>query len=671
MPFALSAEQMDIFNRLESTSKNYFLTGKAGTGKSTIIRYFLENTKKRCVVVAPTGLAAINARGATIHSFFNLGVGVQQTELYRGDGLRSEMYRALDTIVIDEVSMVRVDYMDMIDSILKKARKNSAPFGGCQIVAVGDLYQLPPFGDNEDVERFLYEKYHSLFFFKAPVFRENPIEIIELEEVHRQKDPVFKDILNSIREGNATPEMLHEINKRRIDPPKDINCVTLVTSNIAVNQINEENLAALPGEPRIYHGSVQGEFNKRELPTDEELTLKLGAKVLFIKNGPSWVNGTMGTITELDENHIHVQLEDSGIIVDVEEAEWDNITYCYDRVTGTIHKEIIGSFYQYPIKLAYAITIHKSQGKTFSNVQLDYTSSGAFAAGQTYVGLSRCTSLEGLYLKKELRDYDIRVNQEVISFMHGRAATAQENCIQVTWNTDKTVSVPPIDNPKLITGRRLLSVLGANRYETPFAAWCAMMRVYEPPFKDNQFTRAGRIVEEKQYQYIAERIKQGKKNLTILSPDEYFGPDAKSATGFNFFDDEIFGGMWDYLLMEGNNVSAVFEMKTMREAKRTIADEKQKVDEASWQASLYAHLLGVNSYMVVLSYLKDEDYDSPENYICTPENTIIKKRKVGSDFRRKALPAAKAWWEAHILSGKSPEYDEMKDHDILIELRNM
>ncbi len=430
-----------VLDALEK-GENVFLTGKAGTGKSTLLRYFLEHTKKRCAVLAPTGVAALNVEGQTIHSFYGIFPGHTEQdipEILKRKGERLyEVLSRLDMIIIDEISMVRADLLDMIDAITrrvfadfggKKAKsRQSLPFGGMQLFFIGDLYQLPPVVTSGEKEIFT-SLYESPYFFSSISYPALNMTLYELEKIYRQKDTIFIEILNRIRNGTVTDEDIAILNER-VNPdftPGETQYVYLTTHNEIVNEINQRELQKLPGKKYTYKAVVEGDFNEKDMPTDEVLTLKHGAQVMFLVNHPwgFWVNGTIGRVVSCGEEMVTVELED-GTEVDVEPYTWVN--YRYEIEGKTVKKEAIGQFTQFPLRLAWSITVHKSQGKTFTHVFLDMQR-GAFATGQTYVALSRVTSLEGLVLKHPLKKSHVKIDWHIIRFMtqtkYTRAHTLQ------------------------------------------------------------------------------------------------------------------------------------------------------------------------------------------------------------------------------------------------------
>lgn len=417
---------------IQFTRNSLFLTGRAGTGKSTFLRYIAANTHKKHVVLAPTGIAAINAGGSTLHSFFKLPFYplLPNDTRYSVRHLRSTMkyssekiklLKELELIIIDEISMVRADIIDFIDKLLRVYCRNMRePFGGKQMLFVGDIYQLEPV-IKEDDRRLLHPFYPSGYFFDARIFRSFQLVSVELQKVYRQTDPEFISLLDDIRTNTATESDLVRLNKRvgqSFQDDTDGLSITLSARRDTVDYINRRELDKLDGEPFIAKGEINGEFPESALPTPVELELKPGCHVMFIKNDMKkrWVNGTLGVVSAIDEDGgvVSVITED-GSEYDVERELWENVRYKFNETEEKIEEEQIGTYVQFPLRLAWAITVHKSQGLTFRRVNIDFTG-GAFAGGQTYVALSRCMSLDGISLKEPIRRRDIFVRSEVVRF---------------------------------------------------------------------------------------------------------------------------------------------------------------------------------------------------------------------------------------------------------------
>ena len=434
VPDTQNKEFQDALNLIQYTRQSVFLTGKAGTGKSTFLRYICEHTKKKHVVLAPTGIAAINAGGSTLHSFFKLpfypllpdnpDFSLQRGrihEFFKYTKPHRKLLEELELIIIDEISMVRADIIDAVDRILRVYSRNlREPFGGKQILLVGDVFQLEPVvkGDEREI---LNRFYPTPYFFSARVFNQIDLVSIELQKVYRQTDATFVGVLDHIRNNTVGATDLQLLNTRygtQIEESEADMYITLATRRDNVDHINDKKLAELPGEPVIFSGEITGDFPESSLPTSQELVLKSGAQIIFIKNDfdRRWVNGTIGIISGFDpfEETLYV-ITDDGKECDVKRESWRNIRYKYNEEKKQIEEEELGTFTQYPIRLAWAITIHKSQGLTFSRAVIDFTG-GVFAGGQAYVALSRCTSLEGIQLKKPVSRADVFVRPEIIGF---------------------------------------------------------------------------------------------------------------------------------------------------------------------------------------------------------------------------------------------------------------
>jgi ATP-dependent exoDNAse (exonuclease V) alpha subunit len=419
-------EFLRAFDLFERSSRNIFLTGRAGTGKSTLLQYFRSSTSKNTAVLAPTGVAAVNIKGQTIHSFFNFRPDITvetvgNIKLRRG---QKDIYQNLDTLIIDEVSMVRADLLDCMDAFLRMHRRqHSKPFGGVQMILIGDLYQLPPVVMSHERDIFT-SVYPGPYFFNAKCFAGIDIEFMELATIYRQKEDRFIRLLNAVRDNNLVPEDLALLNrnvKPSFEPPAEDFYVHLTTTNDLADRTNQARLAALKGRVYEYGGILDGEFESRNLPTQEALKLKVNAQVMLLNNDPMgrWVNGSIGHITDIVHSSGHdvirVRLSD-GNSVDLEPFTWEMYRFSFDKESGRIDSEVVGVFTQFPLRLAWAVTIHKAQGKTFSKVVIDI-GYGAFAHGQVYVALSRCISLEGIVLRKPILRQHILMDDRIRVFL--------------------------------------------------------------------------------------------------------------------------------------------------------------------------------------------------------------------------------------------------------------
>jgi len=422
----LSGEFGRALHLINDSPESYFITGKAGTGKSTLLSHYASESQSRMALLAPTGIAAVNIQGQTIHSFFRFPPEPITSEHIHESRFK-ELYRALDTIVIDEVSMVRSDMMDGIDQMLRLNRGRPAePFGGVQMLFFGDVFQLQPVVASDEEAKYFSSYYQSPFFFDAKVFDEAQFGIIDLQKVYRQKDLGFIGLLDAIRMNRAGDTQLRAINSRfRPNLPDDDTQfrITLASTNAIVAEVNNRRLSHLTTQKFTYLGRIEGKFPRNSLPTEMELRLKSGAQVMFVKNDMArrWVNGTIGKVVALAQDHIAVQVEEGGatFTYDVPLATWEVRKHTLEHASHSIRTEVVGSFTQYPLKLAWAVTIHKSQGLTFDDAVVDL-GAGAFAHGQTYVALSRCTSFEGLVLKTKVRRKDIIVDYAVSDFYRSR-----------------------------------------------------------------------------------------------------------------------------------------------------------------------------------------------------------------------------------------------------------
>ncbi len=425
----LNSQFKKALDLIENTAKSIFITGRAGTGKSTLLRYFRQHTSKDVIVLASTGVAALNVGGETIHSFFGFKPDITIDKVKKLKGAKSRSFKKINTIIIDEVSMVRADLLDCVDAFLRLNGKDAhSPFGGTQMIFIGDLYQLPPVVTFKERD-FFFQHYAGPYFFDAESFECFDFEFIELEKIYRQKSKDFISILNSIRDNSAGLKQLSVLNSRVNSSFTQVlaseRIINLVTTNKTANEINKEHLNRLGGEEYIYVSDMDGEFTRQSYPTDEELFLKIGAQIMLLNNDSlgRWVNGSIGEIVNIvkdlkgGRDKIMVLLS-NGNLVEVLPFTWELFHFKFDDKANKIASETNGTFRQYPLKLAWAITIHKSQGKTFDKVIIDF-GHRAFAAGQVYVALSRCVSLEGISLARPIRKSDIIIDRRIAGFLAG------------------------------------------------------------------------------------------------------------------------------------------------------------------------------------------------------------------------------------------------------------
>lgn len=418
---------------VEKTGKSVFLTGKAGTGKTTFLKRVVEESKKRVVVVAPTGIAAINAGGVTIHSFFQLPLhpfipGMKIESKFAFSKEKRSIIKTIDILIIDEISMVRSDLLDAIDSVLRRFRNRHKPFGGVQLLMIGDLQQLSPVVTDEDVQ-FLSQYYPSPYFFGSHALARTDYVTIELKEVYRQQDAVFISMLNAVRGGRPSIEVIRALNSRYCPgfvPPPDEGYIRLTTHNHIADEYNSRQLSLIDDQAHSFEAEVSGNFPESSYPVDFRLELKAGAQVMFVKNDPSsdkrYYNGKIGIVTDFYEEYIMVQCPGEDEKIAVEPLEWENSRYVINEQTQEMESEVIGIFRQYPLRLAWAITIHKSQGLTFDKAIIDAAS--AFASGQVYVALSRCSTLEGMVLATPLRQDAVITDLRVEDYIEGQEAAA-------------------------------------------------------------------------------------------------------------------------------------------------------------------------------------------------------------------------------------------------------
>ena len=430
---------------VEYTGNHIFLTGKAGTGKTTFLHHLKGNTAKRMIITAPTGVAAINAGGVTLHSFFQLPFGpfIPDSEVhgknrqgvFRFSKLKKQIIRNLDLLVIDEISMVRADLLDAVDAVLRQHRRNNLPFGGVQLLMIGDLHQLSPVAKQEDW-RLLQQYYGSVYFFSSHALARTEWLTIELKHIYRQSDPRFIELLNRVRDNRLDADAAGELNRRYIEnytPEADQGYITLTTHNHSADTINKTRLAGIPEKEYRFEAEVSGEFPEAIYPAPGTLALKKGAQVMFLRNDNDperrYYNGKIGKITALSESQIRIICPGEFAEIAVEPVEWENIKYTVNDETKDIEEEIIGKFRQFPLKLAWAITIHKSQGLTFEKAIID--AKAAFAHGQVYVALSRCKTIEGIVLSAPLPAQCIETDPAVLSFVEAaRRNPPSENRLQ-------------------------------------------------------------------------------------------------------------------------------------------------------------------------------------------------------------------------------------------------
>ena len=409
--FVLNDQFQEIISLFEKSSKNIFITGKAGTGKSSLIRYLKNNTKKNLVLLAPTAIAALNINAKTIHSFFNFPFHIITTEDIKKH-YNKRLINKIDTMLIDEASMLRPDIMDAIDLTLQVTRENKQPFGGIQMVLVGDLYQLPPVITNDEIEIMSSLYPDGYFFFNSNVFKNISISKFELTKVYRQDDQKLINLLDKVRNASLDEDDLLSFNKRTVDRdwtvPEEV--LTLSTNNSKVNSINASNLKNIDSKEYVYNADIEGKYTGA--PVDTELKIKVGAQVMLVKNGENWVNGTLAIIDSLSKDEIHIKIKDE--VYKLEKEKWEKFEYKISN--NKIIPSVSATFIQYPLKLAWAATIHKCQGQTFDKVMIDMDY-GAFAHGQTYVALSRVVSLDGLFLRKPLQTDDFIFNPIIKEFL--------------------------------------------------------------------------------------------------------------------------------------------------------------------------------------------------------------------------------------------------------------
>lgn len=421
--FELSEDFRQAIKLLENSRETIFITGHAGTGKSTLLEYFREKTAKTVVTLAPTGVAALNVKGQTIHSFFKFHPQITRQKAKEVSAKLKKIIKKTDIIIIDEVSMLRSDLLDCIDEALRACQNPDEAFGGVQMVFIGDLYQLPPVVSQYEASGLFYSEYESPYFFDAKVIRDTNLKIIELEHIYRQSDIDFITLLNKIRNNNLDEDDMECLNARHNHDfsESDEFSITLTATNSVADELNAKKLAEINAEKSLLEGQIRGNFSDRQLPTSLNLEIKIGAQVMLLNNDQQrrWANGSIGKVIGIDIgddlNYLLLIKLNNGNVVEIGQHTWEMHRYFYNSEIKGIDVEVVGSFKQYPVRLAWAVTIHKSQGKTFDNVVLDI-GRGAFAHGQIYVALSRCRTFGGITLKKPIRRHDIRVDERVKTF---------------------------------------------------------------------------------------------------------------------------------------------------------------------------------------------------------------------------------------------------------------
>lgn len=480
---------------IETTDTNLFLTGRAGTGKTTFLRQLRDASPKRMVVLAPTGIAAINAQGSTIHSFFQLsfapyvpGMKVQEQRTYKMNKEKIKLIQSLDLLVIDEISMVRADLLDAVDDALRRYRHSNRPFGGVQLLLIGDLQQLTPVVKDEEWA-MLNVYYDTPYFFSSQALRQTDYVTVELEKIYRQSDTHFLTLLNNVREAKATHQVLDELNKRYIPgftPCKEEGYIRLVTHNWQAQQVNSHELEQLNTPTFTYEAKIIGRFSDQAYPTDPFLTLKQGAQVMFVKNdaNKTYFNGMIGEIVEISDKGFSVRPNSTpDKLIYVQPEEWQNTRYALDPQTKEIKEVVEGTFTQYPVKLAWAITIHKSQGLTFERVMID--ASGAFAHGQTYVALSRCKTLEGIVLTTPIPPSAIIADKDLDAFtteMQQRAINPEKlNHMRKAYSANLLTSLFTFDKERILLSAytRLLQEHLTSLYAQTTRSFEAQLRKFD------------------------------------------------------------------------------------------------------------------------------------------------------------------------------------------------
>ena len=551
-------QQLLAYELIANTNSSFFLTGRAGTGKTTFLRNVQKMVDKQFITLAPTGVAAILAGGDTIHSFFGLPMDVCTP------GTMGKMSEAriltlihTDTIIIDEVSMVRCDIIDAIDYTMRKALRSSLPFGGKQVIFVGDMFQLPPVvkqGAEHDLMRDLYHT-EDFFFYKADVIKRMRMVKIEFQKVYRQEDQDFLRILENVRLNKMTPEDMMHLNERVCMPKKeDGTVITLASRNCTADAINQQQLSEIDSEEYTYEGTVTGKFEEKRFPVDKTLKLKVGAQVMFTRNDPHkrWVNGTIGTVSKLTKDEINVTT-DGGVTYVVPNCSWESYSYEYDKEERKMKKELLGTFTQYPLRLAWAITVHKSQGMTFDKLYLDL-SRGMFAAGQLYVALSRVRSLGGLYLSRPIIPQYAHTSREVLSYANG-------------YNDERVIS------NEIESGKAVYQLLAHHNYDEAAKQYLLLV---QKKAADGD---------------IKEAMQQTKRFLdTIICDDDLFGCIEEVPAGLKAVDHwapkflvallSLYAGEYEQALMYADSVLAQHQCQEALYVKSRCLAKLERYEEA-------------------------------------------------------------------------------------------
>ena len=611
---------------VENTGRSIFLTGKAGTGKTTFLKTVVERSRKRPIVVAPTGVAAINAGGVTIHSFFQLPFspyvpGARVESKFDFGREKRRIIASIDLLIIDEISMVRADLLDAIDSVLRRFRDHYQPFGGVQLLMIGDLAQLTPVVTPED-ERMLKPYYDTPYFFGSKALRQIDYVTIQLEHVYRQQDTAFIDMLNEVRNGHPSQQVLDRLNSRVAGqtPSSDSrlsNAIRLTTHNQLANFYNESELQKLPGKAFHFHAEVKGTFPEYSYPTAETLVLRQGAQVMFVKNDPTsehrYYNGRIGRVVEIDGKRLAVYCEGDSEMIDVEPLEWENTRYTINEKTREIESDVLGTFRQIPLRLAWAITIHKSQGLTFDRAIIDANQS--FAPGQVYVALSRCRSLEGLQLTTPLQAHAIINDEQVDSYIAQQEAEAQRSISQLPQlkqEYERYLLLQLFDFRPLLYQQETMTRVFAEFF---YRSHASLKQMHDQALLDFRI----KVVD------VARKWQQMIQSMTIeqLHSEDFLERVRRSA---NYFSDTL-----DTILSKPLELSAKIETNNKQAARRlgnAIPDERQTLVSHRYLLTKIAE----NGFTVT-NYLKEKQM-SVIDAIDSNKTTQPRKRKTRDTARK-------------------------------------